>query len=73
MQEIVFTVERDEDSGWFVAHWGNPKGGGITTQGKGLHHLEEMIRDAVSGYFESETMPHSVRLHFMEDPELVVA
>ena len=31
MKEITLTVDRDEDSGWFVASWDAPRGkGGIT-------------------------------------------
>lgn len=72
MEKIVFTVKCNHESGWFVARWDNPGKGGIATQGKGLHELEEMIQDAVSSYFAGEKIPHSVQLHFIEDPELVL-
>ena len=73
MKNIVFIVERDSESGGFTARWDDPGKGGITTQGKDLHHLEEMIRDAVLCHFDEGKAPHSVALHFVTDPELVVA
>ncbi len=35
----------------FAARWDDPSGGGITTQGENLAELQEMVRDAVDGYF----------------------
>jgi len=52
MKEITLTVERDEESGWFVASWDAPNGGGgITTQGKDLGELQGNVRDAVRCHF----------------------
>jgi predicted RNase H-like HicB family nuclease len=65
--EIVFTVSADETGG-FVARWDDPLGGGITTQGENLAELQEMVRDAVGGYFADREAPGTVRLHFIEDP-----
>lgn len=63
-QEIVFNVERDEDSSVLVASWDDPRGGGITTQGADLRELQEMIRDAAAGYFQAKKakLPSRVRL-----------
>lgn len=70
MKEILFTVERDEESGWFVAAWNAPgRQGGITTQGKDLRDLEENIREAVACHFDSKP-PAQIRLHFVDDPVL---
>ncbi len=33
MEEITIRVERCAESGWLVATWDAPEGGGITTQG----------------------------------------
>ena len=42
MKEITLTVERDDESGWFVASCDAPRGqGGITTQGRDLRELQE--------------------------------
>ena len=71
--EITFKIERDKDSGWFVASWDDPKSGGITTQGKDLKELQEMILDAVLCYFEGRPHPNRVRLHFVSDPILIAA
>jgi hypothetical protein len=35
--------------------------------------LDVMIADAVSGYFEPDQRPSSVRLHFSKDPILAVS
>jgi predicted RNase H-like HicB family nuclease len=74
--EIVFTVERDEDGACFVATWDDPSGkGGITTQGEDLRELQEMVKDAATGYFQAAgvPLPRRVRLHFVTDPELALA
>ncbi|MCC7518870.1 MAG: hypothetical protein IT578_06760 [Verrucomicrobiae bacterium] len=73
MSDVVFTVERDPESGWLCASWDDPRGGGIATQGRDLRDLQDMIRDAVLGYFEDRKPPVAVRLHFISDPELVMA
>ena len=72
--EITFEVERDEESGWFVARWDAPRGqGGITTQGKNLRELEKNVREAVSCHFEDGKLPGRIRLHFVNDPVLATA
>ena len=73
MEEITFQVERDEESGWLVASWDAPGGGGITTQGKDLRELQEQITDAVACHFDGEETPRRIRLHFISDPILVPA
>ncbi len=73
MKEIVFTVQRDEESGWLVAAWDDPKGGGITTQGKDIAELQAMVQDAVRCHFDGGRSPESVRLHFLADPVLATA
>ncbi len=74
-EEITFTVKTCPDSGGFVARWDDPRGGGITTQGDTLGELQEMITDAVSGYFDpaEAAAPVRVKIHFAEDPVLSVA
>ena len=72
--EITLTVERDAESGWFVASWDAPRNqGGITTQGKTLHELEKNVREAVSCYFDNGKRPGRIRLHFVNDPVLATA
>lgn len=48
-------------------------GGGITTQGDSFADLDEMVRDAVEGYFADREKPAALRLHFVDDPVLLVA
>jgi predicted RNase H-like HicB family nuclease len=72
--EITLTVERDADSGWFVASWDAPrKQGGITTQGKTLRELEQNVREAVACHFDNGKRPERIRLHFVEDPVIATA
>ena len=74
MKEITFTVERDDDSGGYVASWDDPQGhGGITTQGKDLNELQANVREAVGCHFGRAKMPRGIRLHFVSDPVLAVA
>jgi predicted RNase H-like HicB family nuclease len=72
--EITLTVTAAEEGG-FVATWDDPRGGGIATQGEDLRELQEMVLDAVEGYFRAagKEPPRTVRLHFVEDPALAVA
>ena len=74
MTELTFTVERCPDTGWLVASWDEAKGkGGITTQGKDLRELQEMVKDAVRCHFEEGQAPQTIRLHFLNDPVLETA
>ncbi len=67
--EIVFNVTACGETGGYVARWDAGEGqGGITTQGETLAELEEMIADAVTGFFEEGRLPRRVVLHFAEDP-----
>jgi predicted RNase H-like HicB family nuclease len=72
-KEIVFIVTTCPESGGYVARWDNAPGqGGITTQAESFSELEEMIADAVGGYFEIPERPRQVKLHFAEDPVLAL-
>jgi predicted RNase H-like HicB family nuclease len=74
MTEITFTVEACPETGGFVARWDDAPGkGGITTQGDSFAELDDMVADAVNGYFEPAERPHRVRLHFVEDPVVSLA
>jgi predicted RNase H-like HicB family nuclease len=71
--DIVFNVTPCGETGGYVAQWNDlPDRGGITTQGETLAELEEMIADAVSGYFELSDRPQKVILHFLKDPILAL-
>ena len=71
MKEITLTVERDEESGWYVASWDAPRGkGGISTQGRDLRELQDNVKDAVACHFDDGKAPRSIRLHFVQDPVL---
>ena len=74
--EITYTVERNEHSSLLVASWDDPSGrGGITTQGEDLRELQDMVKDAATGYFRAAgvPVPSRVKLHFVADPELALA
>ena len=72
MNEITFRIEPCHETGGYVARWDAPGGGGITTQGDSFGELEAMVTDAVEGYFDAESHPTQVRLHFVEDPILAL-
>ena len=64
VNEIVFVVEEDPESG-YTAH---ALGEAIVTQGETLKELREMIRDAVRCHFPDEaTRPRVIRLHYVHD------
>jgi predicted RNase H-like HicB family nuclease len=64
-KEITFVVTTCADTGGYVARWDNSPGkDGITTQAESFSELEEMIADAVGGYFEASERPRQVKLHF---------
>ncbi len=68
MTELTFNVEHCPDTGWLVASWDEAGGvGGITTQGKDLRELEEIVKDAVRCHFDEGHTPQTVRLHFLND------
>ena len=73
MKEITFQVTPCHETGGYVARWDDSNGGGISTQGDTLDELNRMVTDAVMGYFEPGQHPRRVRLHFVEDPALVLA
>ena len=72
--KLVFTIERDEETGVFVASWDDPNGGGITTQADSFAELGNAIIEALRCHFGSlRKVPHEVALHFESDPVLQVA
>lgn len=74
MKEIVFNVERDEETSFLVASWDEADGkGGITTQGRDLSELQAMVREAVLCHFDEGKAPGLIRFHFVDDPVLATA
>jgi hypothetical protein len=74
MTEIVFNVERDEESSFLAASWDEADGkGGITTQEQDLSVLQSIVREAVLCHFDDGKAPESIRLHFISDPVLATA
>lgn len=72
VSEITLNVERDGESGWLVASWDAPGGGGgITTQGEDMSDLQQQVNEAVSAYFEEGAAPARIRFYFVSDPILV--
>ena len=67
MDTITFNIDTDTESGWLIASWDEPQGGGITTQAINLGDLEANIREAVSCHFEEGQCPSDVKLHFLQD------
>jgi hypothetical protein len=61
VEEITLRVEHDPESGWLVATWDAPGGGGITTQGKDLRELQDQVQDAVRCHFDPPEVPRRIR------------
>lgn len=71
--KLVFTIERDEETGTFTASWDDPRGGGITTQALTFAELSGAINEAVRCHFIDRVAPKVATLHFQRDPELQLA
>jgi hypothetical protein len=72
--EITFNVEPCAETGLLVASYDEPnQQGGITTQGKDLRELQDMVRDSVACHFGAREAPAAIRLHFLADPVLATA
>jgi hypothetical protein len=71
--KLEFTVERGTKPGVLIASWDDPKGGGITTQAKGIPKLVEAIQEAVRCHFTGRTSPKRAALRFTETPEMELA
>ena len=63
MNEIVFLIEEDPESGYVAS----ALGASILTQGDDLDELRRNVRDAVECHFEDSDRPRIVRLHFVRD------
>ncbi len=68
--KLEFTVERGTKPGVLIASWDDPKGGGITTQARGLGELVKAIQKAVRCHFTGRSSPKRAALRFIETPEL---
>ena len=67
------SLDRENVATRDVARWDYPDGGGITKQVDCFAELDAMVRDAVEGYFADRETLRGLRLHFVDDPVLVVA
>ena len=63
MGQITFQVSQCEESGWLVASWDAPGGGGITTQARDLRELQDQIVEAAQCHFDPGESPRKIRLH----------
>jgi hypothetical protein len=73
MSEITFQVTRCEESGWLVASWDDPAGGGITTQARDLRELQDQVIEATQCHFEPDEVPARIRFHFATDAVVIPA
>ncbi|MCL4533290.1 MAG: 2-oxoisovalerate dehydrogenase [Deltaproteobacteria bacterium] len=64
MNEIIFIVEEDVESGYTAKALGYS----IFTQGETIEELKENIKDALECLFENKSdIPHVVRLHQVKE------
>ncbi len=73
MDALSFNVDRDAETGIYVASWDDPDGGGITTQADTLSGLAEAVTESVRCHFSGRNAPREVSLHFEDDPVLQLA
>ena len=71
--KVVFRIERDEETGGYIASWDDRAGGGITTQAETFAELSGAISEAVRYHFADRPLPKVATLHFEHDPELQLA
>ena len=63
MNEIIFLIEEDPESGYVACAIGES----IFTQADTIESLRDVIRDAVKCHFEESDRPKLIRLHFVRD------
>jgi hypothetical protein len=64
MNEIIFIVEEDVESGYTAKALGYS----IFTEGETIEELKENIKDALECHFENKSdIPHVVRLHQVKE------
>lgn len=68
MNEIIFMVEESMEGGYNARALGES----IFTEAETVEDLKKMIRDAVKCHFESDKLPHIIRLHFVKEEVLPV-
>jgi predicted RNase H-like HicB family nuclease len=71
--KVVFTIERDEETGAYTASWDDPAGGGITTQAETFAELSDAVSEVIRCHFAGRPSPRVATLHFERDPELQLA
>ena len=71
--KVVFTIERDDETGAYTASWDDPAGGGITTQAETFAELSDAVSEAIRCHFAGRRLPRVATLHFEHDPELQLA
>jgi predicted RNase H-like HicB family nuclease len=67
-KEIIFLVEEAPEGGYQARALGYA----IFTGADTFEELKRMAQDAVQCHFESEEMPHIIRLHIVKDEVIAV-
>lgn len=68
MNEIIFIVEEDLESGYTAKALGQA----IFTEAESLEDLHVKVKDAVHCHFDSDKIPKMIRLHFVREEVLAV-
>ena len=66
--EIIFEVTEAAEGGYDARALGH----GIFTQGEDWADLKAMVRDAVRCHFDTDALPHVIRLHLVKDEAIAV-
>ena len=59
--KVVFTIERDEETGAYTASWDDLVGGGITTQAEHICRVVQPISEAIRCHFADRPFPEPLR------------
>ena len=72
---VIFSVGTDTDSGWLVASWDDPAGGGVTTQAPDLEHLIAALKEAMACHFDppDPCLSAGFKLRFAAEPVLAAS
>jgi len=71
--KVIFTIERNQETGAYTASRDDPAGGGITTHAETFAELSNAVSEAVKCHFAGRPLPRVATLHFEHDPELQLA
>ena len=68
MSELIFLIETADDGGYNARALGYS----IFTQGDNMEELKKNITEAVKCHFNTDEIPHIIRLHSVKDEVMAI-